>query len=95
MIEKLKFPANTMVFVEYIVGIATFDLYPTDYIDEKLYYLPEMYPFNINFEVIGIETTLLLTNIGSVLWNTCFAIILAIVSLAFIKVSCIWEKLGN
>lgn len=41
MVEGIKFPSNTMIYMSYIIEIATFDLFPTDQIDEALYYLPE------------------------------------------------------
>ena len=33
----------------FIITIATFDLIPTEDIDEALYYLPEEEPFNMQF----------------------------------------------
>ena len=47
--EKLKVPGNVMMFNSFIVTIATFDLIPTDWIANALYYLPEEEPFNMHF----------------------------------------------
>ena len=56
MMKHILFPANSMIFISYILDIANFDFFSTDEIDEKLYYLPEAEAFNINFEAVGIET---------------------------------------
>ena len=51
-----------------MVQLATFDLIPTEVIDEEKYYWPEADPFNTNFEMAGVESELLLANIGFVLY---------------------------
>ena len=50
MYEKLKFPANSMLITKEMIKIATFDLLPTDKIDEMLWYFPEEEPLSVNFE---------------------------------------------
>ena len=57
-----------MLVVEYMVQLATFDLIPTEAIDEAQFYWPEADPFNTNFEMAGVESELLLANIGFVLY---------------------------
>ena len=64
MFEGLKIPANSMTIVEYLNALATFDLIPTDEIDELIYYWPEAEPFTTNFEMAGVESVYLLSNIG-------------------------------
>ena len=34
MLEKLKFPANAMLITKELIKVASFDLIPTDIIDE-------------------------------------------------------------
>ena len=57
--------------------------------------MPEPRFFNINFEAIGIETTLLITNIGSVIWNTYAGLFFALLTLCLFKVTSVWEKVGK
>ena len=57
--------------------------------------MPESVPFNINFEAVGIESTFLIANIGSIIWVTFGFIILALICLILKKVKCIWDKLGK
>ena len=64
MYSGLKFPANSMLIIEYLINLASFNLIPTEAIDSVLYYWPEADPFNTNFEMAGIGSELLLSNIG-------------------------------
>ena len=80
------FPGNTRDFLEYVIEVTNLDLIPTSWIEGALYYLPEPEPFNINFEAVGIETKLLLTNIGSIIWTTLGFFVLALITLVFKKV---------
>ena len=41
MYEKLKFPASAMKVTKEMIEIATFDIIPTDEIDDLLWYFPE------------------------------------------------------
>ena len=81
LMKYIKFPGNSMIYMSYIIEIATFDLFPTEWIEERLYYLPEKEAFNINFESAGIESTFLVLNIGSAIWISLVFIFLAIVTL--------------
>ena len=40
MMKNINFPANTLMFIEFIVETVNFDLYETDELDDYLYYLP-------------------------------------------------------
>ena len=60
MFRGLKFPANAMMIMEQMISLATFDLIPTSFLDDLIYYWPESDPFNVNFEMAGIEYLLLL-----------------------------------
>ena len=95
MIKQLYFPGNTQDYLKYIVEVVNLDLLATQIDEENLYYLPEAEPFNINFEAVGIETKLLITNIGSVIWMTGVFFIFVIFCLILKKVRYIWEKFGK
>ena len=79
MLEGLKFPANAMQVIEFMVQLATFDLVPTTYIDEQMFYWPESDPFSVNFEMAGTETVFLLANIGFAMYMIFFHILIALV----------------
>ena len=51
-----------------MVNLATFNIIPTEGIDEEKYYWPEADPFNTNFEMAGVESKPFLANIGFVLY---------------------------
>jgi len=64
LLQKLKFPGNAMMLTQFLIKIATFDLIPTEHIDQEMYYFPDSDPYTSNFEQVGIESTLFLANIG-------------------------------
>ena len=64
MFMNLKFPANSMMIIEKMITLATFDLIPTEDIDNEIHYWPESDPFSVNFETAGVESVFLLANIG-------------------------------
>ena len=40
----------------FVISIATFDLIPTDWLNDDLYYLPEDEPFNMQFSSYGYDS---------------------------------------
>ena len=64
MYEKLKFPASAMLVMVELIKIATFDLIPTDSIDNVLWYFPEEEAFSLSLETAGVEAKLFMQNIG-------------------------------
>ena len=72
MLDKLKFPPVTMVINKEMIKIATFDLVPTDWVIEALWYFPEGEAFSVNFESSGVESKLLIKNIGFILYLVIF-----------------------
>ena len=65
MFSHLKFPANSMTVIRFMISLATFDLLPTELIDQEIYYWPESDgAFSVNFETSGVESELFLENIG-------------------------------
>ena len=64
----LKFPANAMIVVEEMVKLATFDLIPTESIDEEMYDWPDEAPYSVSFESAGVESKFFLANIGFALY---------------------------
>ena len=79
MFKGLKFPANAMMVIEFMIQLATFDLVPTSFVDEEMYYWPESDPFSTNFEMAGTETVFLLANIGFAIYMIYYHILLALV----------------
>ena len=75
MYEQLKFPATAMIITKEMVKIATFDLIPTEWISELLWYFPEQEAFSLNFEQSGIESILFLQNAGLILYLVLFNIL--------------------
>ena len=57
-----------MIVVQQMITIATFDVIPTEYLEDEVYYFPDLDPYSVNFEMAGIESTFLLSNIGFILW---------------------------
>ena len=49
MLEMLKMPGNVMVVEEQLVRVFTFDLLPTEYLDELIWYFPDEDAFSLNF----------------------------------------------
>ena len=86
MYEKLKFPASAMDVTESFVKIAKFDVISTDRIDEKLWIFPEDKAFSPGFETSGVESQLLLQNIGPTIYIFCLNILVGV--LHFILMPC-------
>ena len=42
------------MIIEYLISVATFNIVPTDLIDELMYYFPEADAYSTNFEMVGI-----------------------------------------
>ena len=68
MYEKLKFPASAMMITKELIDVATFDLIPTEIVDELLWYFPEAESFTPSFEMVGIEATIILQNGGLIFY---------------------------
>ena len=75
MFEKLKFPPSAMTITKKMIKLATFDLIPTEWISDMLWYFPEGEAFSLNFETAGIESKLFLQNIGLTLYLVLFNIL--------------------
>ena len=60
MFEKLKFPASAMMITKELIDIATFNLIPTEKLDDLLWYFPEAEAFTPSFEMVGIEARVIL-----------------------------------
>ena len=71
LMKNVKYPAHSVTYIEIMMDIINLDLFPSEIIDDKIYYLPEEKAYNINFEACGIESTLFVANIGSVFWIIC------------------------
>ena len=83
-------PANSMMVTKLLIIIATFELISTEYLDELIWYFPEGDAFNLNFEMVGVESTLMLQNIGNKFWMIGLHILLVLMHAVLlpIKTSC-------
>ena len=102
MYDHLKFPANAMMITNEMIKIATFDLIPTDVVFNAVFYFPDNDPFSLNFETVGVESTLFFQNIGFALFVIVLHILMMIIHAAVYKFrngcSCITKvqnKLGK
>ena len=102
MFEKLKFPANVMTVVEQMSKLATFDLIPTEGLDEEMYNWPDEAPYSVSFESAGVESKLFLANIGLALYLIQLHVLAALVHAILHKlrnkckcVAVIHRKLGS
>ena len=63
-------PANAFVANTYILEIADFKFIKTDeWLDPKLYDLPDSKPLNVNFEETGYEDAMLMGNMSELKWT--------------------------
>ena len=62
--EGTKFPANSMMINNIFQDIANFEIIPSEYFNEKLFYFPEVDPYNFNFSECGIESRFFLQTMG-------------------------------
>ena len=88
LVEGHKFPANASSMLSKMIEFAEFDLIPTEYLDELMYYWPEEDPFSTNFESVGIETTFFLENVGFAIWMAIFNMLLILFHAAIYRVKC-------
>ena len=44
-----------MTVLEKMINLATFDIIPTDALDDAIFYWPEADPFTVNFEMAGVD----------------------------------------
>ena len=62
---SLKLPAIVLIFNEIMLTLAAFKF---KHVDPNLFYLPETDPFSQSFEECDYESTLLLSNLSSIVW---------------------------
>ena len=79
----------------FLVDIANLDFISTEQVDKAIYYLPEKVPISINFAGIGIESTLLISNIGLAIWIIFFQVLVIIFSLLLKCWTWLWQKLSQ
>ena len=90
--EKLNFPASAMLLTKEFIKIGTFDLIPTDWLNDLIWYFPDEDPFSLNFETLGIASKHLLQNIGLILYLILANILYAILYLLVVPCR---RSLGN
>ena len=94
LMKNVKFPANAAIFTDNMMNVANLDLFPTAFLEDLVYYLPEPVEFNINFAANGMESTLFISNIGSSLLIIMAYILAAIICLVLYRVKRVWNCLG-
>ena len=94
LMKNVQFPANSMIFTSSLMDIVNMDLIPTEILEDLVYYLPEPVPFNINFAANGMESTLLISNIGSNLLMIMLYILVALICVGLYNVKRVWNWLG-
>ena len=83
MFERLKFPASAMIITKALIKVATFDLIPTELIDDLLWYFPEGEAYSLSFETVGLDSTLFLKNIGFILYMIELHVVFVIIHATF------------
>ena len=61
------FPINFSQFISKIHQVAAFDFYETGEILDELLDIESTEPFNVNFEELGMESTYVLNNLGTLI----------------------------
>ena len=95
LLLKVKFPANAAYINEKIRDIANFNLIPTEWLDQLVYNTPESIPYNVNMEMFGFESILLVANAGIAMWTIFFHLTLLTIYGLFYKILCCRRRLGN
>ena len=95
MYHRLKFPPNAVAMNAIIIMIASFDLIPTDkFIDPYVYTdMPESIPYTPQFELVGYESTLTISNISVICWT--YTVNLGIFLFIFCPIWLINHKTGR
>ena len=62
--EGIKFPANVMLINELFIEISSFEIVPSEDINNELFYFPEVDPFSLNFSECGIDSKFFLIIMG-------------------------------
>ena len=93
LMKNARYPANATIFTSILVTIVGFDLVPTEFLEELVYYLPEPTAYNINFAANGIESTLFISNIGFALLVIMAYILATIICLVLYRVKRVWYRL--
>lgn len=69
------------MFNSKLIEICSFKVLPTDEINEILFFFPDVEPFNLNFQEMGITSIFALPNLGSTLYILAFYVVLIIFAL--------------
>ena len=77
--EGFNFPANAEGVIESINKIATFNLIPTEGLDNQIYYWPDHDPFSVSFEMAGTESLFFLANVGFTMYMIYLHILAALI----------------
>ena len=64
----VKFPANASLFNAFLIDIATFEVVPSEEINQEVFVLPDEEPYNVNWQQTRIDSTFCMLNLGTVLY---------------------------
>ena len=65
---KVKTPGNASSFNKFFIEMISFELFETTMLTEQFIYLPEVDPLSLSLQEQGIESTLMVPNLGSLLY---------------------------
>ena len=91
----LKYPANVALVNSFLMGIVFFDILPTDFLDEQIYYVPEEEPYNTNQQMFDNESTLFTVNASTILWLLFMHVLLIVISALCYCVKCLRNYLSK
>ena len=91
----LKYPANASIVNEFIINLVFFELIPTGWIDELVYYAPEEEPYNVNMQMFEIASLLLVANAGTSMWTVFFYLAMLATFGMFYRILCCRRRLAN
>ena len=65
---KVKTPGNASAFNKFFLEMVSFELFETAILTEEYMYLPEDDPLSLSLQEQGIESTLMVPNLGSLFY---------------------------
>ena len=95
--EGIKFPANAMLINNALIEIANFEVIPSEELNKKLFYFPEVDSFSLNFQECGIDSLFFLLIIGFPLYIILGHIALLVIYylLALLNLICCSPRIGK
>lgn len=92
---NVKTPGNAGAFNKFFISIASFDMFKTEEITANLMYIPEGDPLSLNLQDQGIESLLIIPNLGTLFYLLLAYLALIIVQLLLYNVGKKVPKIGQ